>query len=163
MTDQEKIILSFIFNRSGKSNLKESDIYLPLSLELGWFSLQQAKEFVKKCIQHKNLEVTDGLLSPSFDIDTIVIPTGFYPVIQKEKNEMSDNKQPPKQSVAEYIEHITKRSGKTNEEIKKEIQDQQREKNMIYEVAALSIANIYGVDSSQYYGIIEKSIFTENE
>lgn len=163
MTDQEKIILSFIFKRSGKSNLKESDIYLPLSLELGWFSLQQAKEFVKKCIQHKNLEVTDGLLSPSFDIDTIVIPTGFYPVIQKEKNEMSDNKQPPKQSVAEYIEHITKRSGKTNEEIKKEIQEQQKEKNIIYEVAALSIANIYGVDSSQYYGIIEKSIFTENE
>ena len=55
MESESKIVLAFLFKRSGKNMLKESDIYLPLSLELGWFSSTQAQEFVKHALNEKLL------------------------------------------------------------------------------------------------------------
>jgi hypothetical protein len=35
MESEAKIILAFLFNRSGKTVLSEAELYLPLSMELG--------------------------------------------------------------------------------------------------------------------------------
>ena len=47
MTDSEmRIIIAFLFKRSGKEEMSPSELYLPLSMDLQWFTPNQAKEFV---------------------------------------------------------------------------------------------------------------------
>ena len=79
MNSEEMSIISFIFKRSGKDRLSESEIYLPLSLELRWFSSTEAKNFVKYATQTNLLNKEDGFLSPSFDVSKIKVPIGFQP------------------------------------------------------------------------------------
>ena len=79
MNSEEEIIIAFLFKRSGKNELKESEIYLPLALELGWFSSQQASNFVKHALGKKLLVKKRDLISPNFDIEKTKIPVGFYP------------------------------------------------------------------------------------
>ena len=55
MAAEAEIILTFIFKRSGKQMLKESEIYLPLSIELGWFTTKEATTFVKQAIEQDRL------------------------------------------------------------------------------------------------------------
>ena len=54
MNSEVQIIISFLFKRSGKNKLKESEIYLSLSLELGWFSARESREFVTYALQHQD-------------------------------------------------------------------------------------------------------------
>ncbi|MFO7677142.1 MAG: DUF2240 family protein [Thermoplasmatota archaeon] len=163
MSTEEKIIVSFIFKRSGKNNLKESEIYLPLSLELGWFSLEQAKIFIKECIQEKILIKKNEKLTPSFDIEKISIPTGFNPISQQSREKKIDIKEHASNTFSDYVEYISKKSGKKSEDILDEIIQQKKEKNIMEEVAALYIANKYGVDSSFFYNSIENQFFRGNK
>ena len=79
MNSESHVIISFLFKRSGKDELKDSEIYLPLILELGWFSAREARDFVKYAVEQKLLVKKDGLLAPSFDVEKIIVPVGFYP------------------------------------------------------------------------------------
>ncbi len=79
MNSEAQIIISFLFKRSGKDELKDSEIYLPLSLELGWFSAREARDFVTYAIEQKLLVKKGALLTPGFDVKKILVPVGFYP------------------------------------------------------------------------------------
>ena len=79
MADEAQIILAFLFKRSGKTTVKESELYLPLSLELGWFTASQAHQFVQYALQQGLLEHDNDHVSPSFDVNMIEIPVGFKP------------------------------------------------------------------------------------
>ena len=46
MDSEKEIIISFLFKRSGKESLKFSDLYLALSMELNWFTPDDAKSFI---------------------------------------------------------------------------------------------------------------------
>lgn len=79
MDTEAKIIIAFLFNRSGKPVLKESELYLPLSMELGWFSTKEAAEFVSYAVAQGLLAKKDGDLHPTFPIEAITVPVGFTP------------------------------------------------------------------------------------
>ena len=46
MPSELEIVITFVYNRSGKSELSFSDLYLTLSMELNWFTPDDAKEFI---------------------------------------------------------------------------------------------------------------------
>src|SRR4030042_430114 len=79
MDSEAKIILAFLFNRSGKTDLTEAELYLPLAMELGWFSTKEAQQFVKYVMKKELVVKKDGVLSPNFPLETIKIPVGFIP------------------------------------------------------------------------------------
>jgi hypothetical protein len=79
MYTEEKIILTFIYKRSGKDHLTSSEIHLPLAIELKWFNNNDAKYFVQHCLELKILKKTTEGLQPTFDINTTKIPSGFTP------------------------------------------------------------------------------------
>ena len=64
MDAEAKIIIAFLYNRSGKTALKESELYLPLAMELGWFTTKEAHEFVTDAINQELLVKKEGLLHP---------------------------------------------------------------------------------------------------
>lgn len=162
MNSEAQIIISFLFKRSGKDKLKESEIYLPLSLELGWFSTKESKDFVTHTIQQKLLVKKDGELTPGFDIEKITVPVGFYPAEKSftiEKTELKEEKN----VVDDIIQKIVSKTGEKPDDILKKIKKVETEKNIISEVAALFVAKNYNVDADEYFDSVEKAIFRENE
>jgi len=163
MNSEAQIILSFLFKRSGKEQLKESEIYLPISLDLGWFTTKEAKDFIIYALQQKLLTKKDDLLTPSFDVEKITVPVGFYP---KEKSfsieEVEFEKEVQKDVVDSLVQRIVEKTGKKSEDIFEDIKIAQIEKNILLEVAILLVAKKYNVDVNEYFDNIEKTIFREN-
>jgi hypothetical protein len=79
MDSEVKIIISFIFKRSGKQKLSFSELYLDLSINLNWFTPEDAKKFVNEAMEKGFLIKEKDLIGPAFDIKKIQVPIGFYP------------------------------------------------------------------------------------
>jgi hypothetical protein len=160
MDSEAKIILAFLFNRSGKTGLTEAELYLPLAMELGWFSTKEAQQFVKYAMKKELLVKKDGMLTPSFPLDEIKIPVGFTP----SKKAFSDTTEKQQEDITEgIISQIYTQTHQDKTEILNEIKTEEAEKNLLAEVAALYVARKHGVDVSDWYKLVEMSIITENK
>lgn len=161
MNQEEKIVIAFLFKRSGKNKLKDSELYLPLSLELGWFSTKDARQFIEYVIKQSLLLEKEGFLIPNFDIEKISIPIGFTP----SKSGYSINSVKEKEDVFHKITQlIIKKTNNSYGEVEKNIKKIQTEKKITSEVAALLVAKELDIEiDKKTLDLIEKSIFKENE
>ncbi len=130
-------------------------------MELSWFSTKEAQQFVKYAMKRELVMKKDGMLSPNFPLDTIKIPVGFTPS-KKIFNETTDDKK-GEDIIEEIVFQIFEQTHQDKTEIQKEIKREGAEKNLLAEVAALYIARKHGVDVSEWYSVIEKSIVKENK
>ncbi len=163
MNSEAQIIISFLFKRSGKDELKDSEIYLPLSLELGWFSAREARDFVTYAIEQKLLVKKGALLTPGFDVKKILVPVGFYPSTKSftiEKTDVKVEEEPA--AVDVVVQRIVEKADIDPKDILEEIKQIEVEKNIISDVALLFIAKKYNVDVNDCFDSIEKAIFKEN-
>jgi len=162
MVSEESIILAFIFKRSGKEILKESEIYLTLSIDLRWFSTDEAKAFVQYAKVHTLLERKNGGFSPTFNIHQTSIPTGFSPLKKKyeiEKEATNKHKDVFEEIVQRICENIEKNKGS----VIKEIQTIQQEKQLLREVAALLVARRYNIAIEDFFKEVDSILLKENE
>jgi len=162
MDTQSRIVIAFIFIRSGKETLTESEIKLTLSIDLSWFNQHDAEAFVKRSIENNLLEKKEEGYSPTFNIKEIIIPFGFKPTIQplEEKTTLSEDKQ----EVSLLKKLIDKISEKTNQDkniIQQHISGLHKQKNITEEVAAILIAKDNDFDLKEQYDEIENEIFKE--
>lgn len=163
MDEEKKIIIAFLFKRSGKKEVKASDLYLTLSLELAWFSSQHAKQFIEQAIQQNFLEKKNDLLTPTFDISTVEIPVGFRPKKHQqtpastEKQNTAANKKET-DVTSSLITHICHHIGKPKEEIQTKIQELQNQKQITREVAAVLFAYTHHISTKEFYKEVEQSM-----
>ena len=161
MDSEAKIIIAFLFKRSGKNELKEGEIYLPLSIELGWFSTRESHEFVIHALNQKLLIKKDGLLTPSFNIEKINIPLGFYP---SKKTFAKEEKAEEKNNVMDIIVHrIVEKKKQDDKKIIEEIKQIASEKNILLEAAALLFAKECNIDIEDIFEFVENKMLRENE
>ena len=163
MNSEAKIIIAFLFKHIGKKMLKEAEIYLPLSIELRWFSTKESHEFVNHALRQKLLIKKEDLLIPSFDIEKINIPIGFYPskkIFAEEKNEVKENKT---NVIDTIICRIIEKKNQDRKEIIEEITQIALEKNVRPEVAALLVGKECNVDIKDSFELVENKILRENE
>ncbi|MEA3457544.1 MAG: DUF2240 family protein [Candidatus Thermoplasmatota archaeon] len=159
MNSEIKIIIAFLFKRSGKKEMTQSELYLTLSIDLKWFSPQKAKEFVNSTLQNNILVKKGAFLTPTFDVNKITIPTGFHPskeVFYKQKEEEEEE-------IPDIIENVVKRiaedTGMNVKDIFEKIKYAEREKNVLLEVAALLIGREYDIALDSYFEGAERKIF----
>jgi hypothetical protein len=159
MDSETKIIIAFLFNRSGKTALTEAELYLPLSMELGWLSTKEAQGFVKSALQQDLLVKKDGLLHPNFSLEKITIPLNFAP---SEKLFCETTAQEQGQPlINRLIGRICAQTTLNQPDIEEEITKEGKEKNLLLEVAALYVARKYDVDISDVLTEVEQGIFRE--
>jgi hypothetical protein len=160
MESEAKIIIAFLFNRSGKTLLKDSELYLPLSMELGWLSTKESQEFVKYAVTQGLLVKKEELLQPNFPLEKIVIPLGFTPSkrLFSEKTE-----EQPGNLIDAIIASLSTHLNKSHEELRREIKQEGKEKNLLPEVAALSVGKKHGVDVTAWYEAVERLLFKQNK
>ena len=154
MTSEIETIIAFLFKRSGKDELTASEIYLPLSMDLNWFSPNQAKTFVNAALQQKLLIKKDGKLKPSFDVEQVVVPVGFHPSKQPigKKEEKTD-------IVKNIIDRIVEKTGQDENSISEKIKAIEKEKNVLHEVAVLLVSKEYDIEIKDCFEELEERIF----
>lgn len=159
--DQEgKIVIAFLFKRSGKNKLKEEEIYLPLSIDLGWFSSKDARKFIEYALSQNLLKKSEDMLSPTFDVNTIAVPVGFFP---SKSGYVLSKKDVEEEVFDKIVNQIVLKTNKNSQEIIKDIGQIQSEKNVFPEVAALLLAIEYDLKIADLTTLVEHNIFKENE
>ncbi len=157
MVSQAELVIAFVFNRSGKTELSFSDMYLTLSMELNWFTPEDAKDFLEKAIEEKILTKKNNQIRPSFDISKIEIPVGYAPkgkLFEKKKGE----KQKDVSLLDQMVNKIAEDSKEDKERIYEEIRQIKEEKNIKKEIAALVLLSKYERLSDSLYTDIKKEI-----
>lgn len=158
MESETKIIIAFLFKRSGKEKLNYSDLYLTLSMNLNWFTPDEAKVLVDNALKQKLLTQKDKLIKPNFNIDEIIIPVGFRP-----SKQVSKKKTPEKHNtLTAMIKRITENTDFDEDTIMKKIKMIESEKCITREVAALLVGKEYKISLEDFLEEIEKNLFTEN-
>jgi hypothetical protein len=158
LLSENKIIIAFIFKRSGKNKLPESEFYLPLSIELGWFSNKEAHEFINNSIKLNLLNREGKLLIPNFDIDSIDIPIGFTPSNKTYIKNKIDTLKNEKNILGMIIASIKETIKKDEEEIFEDIKKIAIDKNIMIEVAALFLARNENIDLKDLLTHVEEKI-----
>ena len=157
MTSDTEIIIAFLYKRSGKEELSYSNLYLNLSMDLNWFTPEDAKAFVDRSIKQKLLIKKGELIKPNFNINQIVVPVGFIPsknIFKKKEVEVIKDDDFFEVIVRQIVE-------KTKLEEKKvigEIEDIVNERNLTKEVAALLFGKAHNILFQEFYKQIEEKI-----
>lgn len=158
MTSENEIIIAFLFKRSGKEKMSFSELYLNLSMELGWFSPEDAKKFLYEAIKNKLLTNEDEQISLTFDVNKIKIPVGFSPSkkVFLEKRTQKDLEE------TDVFKQIVKRiQNKTNlkeQQIIDKINKTSKEKNILVEIAALLEAKEHDIELGDFLKELENKI-----
>ena len=163
MGSEKEIIISFLFKRSGKELLKFSDLYLALSMELNWFTPDDAKSFISLALKEEILTKKDDLIKPNFDYEHTDIPTGFTPsksVFEKKKGEKQVVKDDSLIQI--MINKLVEKSNIEKSQILKEIETLAKERYLTEEVASLLIGKKYNINFENLYKRVEESIIKSN-
>jgi hypothetical protein len=127
--------VSMPFKRKGKESLKDMEFVMALSMDLKWFTPEQAKSVLAEAQKSGLLKRDGDLVLPSFDISKIEIPSGFKPETEK------------KTVFERVIERIITRTGIEKRKVVSMINKKQEElsKQVVIEVSAILVAIENGV------------------
>jgi hypothetical protein len=141
MDGEAKIIISFLFKRSGKQQLSYSELYLTLSMDLNWFTLEDAKIFVDLAIKNNFLTKKGETIKPNFDVEKIRVPVGFYPSKQAfEEKEIKTVKTKQEETVLiRIVKQISEKTKISKDKILSRVEEISKNKNITPEVAAVLI------------------------
>lgn len=163
MPSETEIILTFIFKRSGKPKLSFSEGYLALSMDLNWFTPENAKAFVNKAINNKLLIKKGEEILPNFDYEKIIVPVGFTPSKQVFEDKVIENPEKKEEKLLEKIvKHLINKTELDSQQIREKIIEISKTNNITVEVAAALLAKKYNVAFEDFNEEIENNIFTEN-
>jgi hypothetical protein len=166
MISEAETIIAFLYKRSGKTEQSFSELYLSLSMDLNWFTPEEAKEFVNKSIKQKLLIKTGDLIKPIFEYNKIEVPVGFQPSkkIFKEKKEKKREGTPLEEQdiVTEILHRIINKTKMDEKEFFEKIKRIEQEKNINIEIAALLVGKVYDISLDVFFEKIEERIFKEH-
>jgi len=162
MNSEIKIIISFLFKRSGKEELTASELYLSLSMDLKWFSPKDSKIFVNSALMQNYLIKKGEGIKPNFDYKKIDVPVGFYPSKQTFEEEKEKIKEKRQDVVKLIIDQIVEKTEQDGQSVFQEIKEIANKKNIYLEVAALLISRKYDIVISTFFNQVEDKIFLEN-
>jgi hypothetical protein len=157
MVSENEIIISFLFKRSGKEKMSFSELYLNLSMDMKWFSPEDAKKFLNDAIKKKLLIEEGEQISTSFDVNKINIPIGFSPSIKvfNKKNKESEEE---RNILKQIVKRIHEKTNLNEKQIIDKINYISKEKNLIEEIAALLVGKEYEVEIDDFLKELEKKI-----
>jgi len=86
MTDL-KYTVSIPFKRKGKDALKESEFVLALSIDLNWFSPDQAKNVVREAEKAGLIKREGDIIRPTFDLSPVEPSSEFKKGVMEEQEQ----------------------------------------------------------------------------
>jgi hypothetical protein len=159
MPSETEIIITFLFKRSGKLKLPFSELYLTLSMDLNWFTPDDAKAFVNLALKQKLLTKKEEFLKPSFEYEKIVVPVGFVPSKQIFKEKRVEKPKEKTDILDKIISQIAEETYLGTQEVSDKIIDIAQEKNITKDVAAILVGKEYNLNLEDFFDKVEERIF----
>ncbi|MGP8336648.1 MAG: DUF2240 family protein [Methanosarcinaceae archaeon] len=150
--DELTLVVAAPFKKNAASSLSLRDFEFALSFDLKWMSPAEASKVRDMAIKSRNLTLVDGMLKPTFDLDSTVIPHGFQPKFDL-FNEMT--------LLGQIMEQISNTTGIGMRGIAAKINTKQEQLSDLVniEVAAILVAREMGCDIDPVYeGVYETVI-----
>ncbi len=141
--EELKKLIAFIFQRSGKEKIREKDIYMILSFELGWMTPGQGRKVIEKAIAFNLVRKEGEEIIPNFDYKNIEIPLGFK--FDEEKIEEME-----KDLLSKIIGKLVKNTNLGEKKIREEIKIVSESLEIYPEIAALIVAKRNGIDIKEF-------------
>ncbi len=154
MSSEAEIIIAFLYKRSGKSVLTEPELYLSLSMDLGWMTATEAKDFVQHIQDDKLVHPHDNGLAPAFEIAAVNIPRGFTPS-KKTRSKETHVHTTQESLLDQIVKCVSEYTRQPVQQITSETVALAAEKNVVPEVAVLWIAHRHDCDVSTFYDAVE--------
>ena len=145
--------LAYLFQRKGKNVLSEKELTMSVSMDLGWFSPDEAKRLIDVSLELKLLSKGNEGLSPTFDYEALTIPIDFSP----SRNILEVESQEP--LLLAIVRNIQDKTNMDKSKVMAEINKKQNTLRVDIEVAAILIAKKYDVDISGFLREVESEIF----
>ena len=145
--------LAYLFQRKGKNVLSEKELTMSVSMDLGWFSPEEAKRLIDVGLELKLLSKDNEGLSPTFDYEALTLPIDFSP----SRNILEVESQEP--LLLAIVRNIQDKTGLGKTKVMAEINKKQNTLRVDIEVAAILIAKKYDVDISGFLREVESEIF----
>jgi hypothetical protein len=159
MDPEKEIIAAFVFKRSGKKEMSLSEFYLTLSIELNWFTPEDAKILTHQMINAYLLSKENENITPRFDISTIKIPSGFYPSKDVLKKDFLKSKEKNKDLLTIIIERIVEKTDEKQLVVFEKIKNISEEKNITIAIAALLVGQEHNIVFKDVLKEVEKTTF----
>ena len=161
MPSESEIIIAFLFKRSGKAKLSFSDLYLTLSMDLNWFTPDDAKSFLNLMLKQNLLKKKGEIVQPTFNYDNITVPIGFAPSKQVFKEKVVAKPTVEKDTLLDkIIKQLVEKTKLDHLQLTEKIKKRAEEKNITIEVAALLVGKEYAVSLEDFFEEVEETIFT---
>jgi hypothetical protein len=145
--------LCYLYQRKGADVVSEKELILTVSMDLGWFSPDEAKQLLNICLELKLLKKTKHGLTPTFDYHKMTVPIDLKP----NKNMLKLESQEP--LLLSIVRNIESKTQKKRSTIMSEINKKQVNLNVEIEVAAIIIAKSNDIDVSGYLREAEAEIY----
>ena len=145
--------LAYLFQRKGKNVLSEKELTMSVSMDLGWFSPDEAKRLIDVSLELKLLSKGNEGLSPTFDYEALTIPIDFSP----SRNILEVESQEP--LLLAIVRNIQDKTNMDKSKVMAEINKKQNTLKVDIEVAAILDAKRYDVDISGFLREVESEIF----
>jgi hypothetical protein len=135
------------FKRKGTDTIKETELVMALSMDLGWFKPDTARDFINSAIEKGIISREGDMLKAQFGINDVQVPMGFKPDISRFRE---------KEVFEQIIERIMINTGLEKQKIIAEINKSRNEKGGLFSIEVLGIlmAREYGI---QVDDLIDKS------
>jgi len=159
LNSETKNIIAFLFKRSGKKEMTQSEFYLTLSMDLKWFTPKKAKDFTIWSLKNNILLKKKNVLKPNFNINDIIIPIGFSPskdvfFDRRKEKTIEDNSD----IIEQIVKRIAEYTGQNSKDILEKIKEIGKELNVHFEVAALFIGSEYDIVLDDFFEDVEHEI-----
>jgi hypothetical protein len=159
MPSEAEMIIAFLFKRSGKKDMKASEFYLTLSMELKWFTPEESRAFLNNAIKERRLIKKEDNIAPAFDYEQIVVPIGFQPS-RKSREQKIEKKEDVNLGLDEKIVgRIVEKTNLDEMDVVKRIESTEKEREVSRTIAALLVGKEYDVKLEDLFIELEENLF----
>lgn len=148
-------VIAAAFKSKGKKKMARSELIYTMSFDLNWFSYEGSKKVVDEAEKEGLIRGGDEI-SPTFDIESVDVPSDFRPELSKLLSRSTTDK---------LIEEIADKINRSYQEVVSIVNKKQEklEGLVSFQTAALIVAKESGVDISKYLQEVEREILNESD
>jgi len=133
-----KKALAFLFQKEGEK-ISEEDFIYAQSVDMEWFSSDEAREVIDKALESGFIKVTEDEIVANFDYESVDIPMGFKPsedILEEKKRDI----------FPDLLNEIEEKSDLSKQEIMSKVNEKQDRLNIEITTAVLLVAHELGIN-----------------
>ena len=82
-----QMAIAYLFRSKGTQQMRDKEMILEMSMKRKWFTYSKAVLAFEEMVEKELLAEADGSFEPTFDIESIDVPSNFVPDLKKDEDD----------------------------------------------------------------------------